>query len=497
MKKFLFVFLALAIAVATAGTALAAKDTLVVLDQYDPTTLDPIGHNDMPSARACLAIYDQLIRLNADSSLSPGLAESWEYSSDNKDYTFHLRKGVKFHNGEEMKASDVRYSLLRATTDKGAQIKTYSQNVEDVVVVDDYTVIVKTKTADYSFFASLSHNWASVLCEKAVEAAGDNYGMNPIGTGPFKFVEWQKGNRYVLERFDDYWGEKAKMARVEVRSVPEPTNRTIELESGGADVAYPISPVDIKRVEGNDKLQLVRLPQTSVTYMGFNLAKAPFNDPEVRRAIRSALNLEDIHTVWEGVGKVPSSLIPEAIKYSIDKETPITTQDQDAAKKVLEAAGVKEIMIWTNERKERQDMAQIIQAQLDEIGIKSEIRVLEWGAYLSGLQEKTHDVFLLGWSSTVPDPNFAVAGLLETGAGTNYTNTSDAKLDELLQKGRGLPDGEERAALYKEMQLYINELCPMVYLHNDESIVGMQKNVKGFEVFGNENHSWKGAYIAD
>jgi peptide/nickel transport system substrate-binding protein len=176
-------------------------------------------------------------------------------------------------------------------------------------------------------------------------------------------------------------------------------------------------------------------------------------------------------------------------------------QDVELAKKLFAEAGIDPktftLQIWTNERKERVDMATIIQAQLEELGIKAEIKVLEWGAYLNGLQEKTHDLFLLGWVSTVPDPNFAVSGLLESTAGSNYTFYADKKMDELLAKGRSMPDGEERAQVYREMQLYINDQVPMCYLHNDESIAGTQKNVKGFNVKANEIHSFREVYFED
>ena len=497
MKKSSLILLVFALVIALCGTASAAKDTLIVADQYDATTMDPIGHNDVPSSRACYSLYDTLIFLDNEGNVSPGLAESWEFLSGTE-YKFNLRKGVKFHNGDEMKAEDVKFSIERATTDAGAKIRTYSQNVNKVDVVDDYTAIIHLKNVDYSFFSSLAHSWGSILSKKAVEAAGDSYGMNPVGTGPFKFVSWQRGNKYVLERFEDYWGEKVKFKTLEVRSIPEPTNRTIELESGGADIAFPIITNDLKRIEDNDRLVLYREPQTSVTYMGFNYTKAPYNDVRVRQALFAALDTVGIQkAVWRGVGKVPGSLVPAAVKYSIDNDVKPHEQNVELAKKLLAEAGVKDLKleIWSNERKERVDMATIIQAQLEEIGISSEIKVLEWGAYLNGLLEKKHDLFLLGWVSTVPDPNFAVSGLLETGAGSNYTFYSNEKLDELLQKGRGVPDGDERAAVYKEMQLFINEQTPMVYLHNDESIAGAQKFIKGFKPRSNEIHSFRDAYF--
>lgn len=497
MKKTFFAALMISLLVFSAAGAALAKDTLVVADQYDATTMDPIAHNDVPSSRACYSIYDTLIFIDNEGKTLPGLATSWEFLSDTE-YKFNLRKGVKFHNGEEMKAADVKYSIERATTDLGAQIRTYSQNVKGVKVVDDYTVVISLKSPDYSFFSSLCHSWASILNKKATEAAGANYGMNPVGTGPFKFVSWQKGNKYTLARFDGYWGPKVKFKTLEVRSIPEPTSRTIELESGGTDVAFPIVTNEIKRVEGNSKLALVRKPQTSVTYMGFNMTKAPFTDARVRRAIYDAIDVVAVQkAVWRGVGNVPTSLVPGSVKYSIAKEVPAHKRNVENAKKLLAEAGVKNLKlnIWTNERKERVDMATIIQAQLQEVGITSQIRVLEWGAYLNGLQQKQHDLFLLGWVSSIPDPNFAVSGLLEGSAGSNYTFTADSKLDKFLDQGRRTPDGPARAKIYKDMQLYINELLPMIYLHGDESIAGMQKNVKGVDIRSNEIHSFRGAYF--
>jgi peptide/nickel transport system substrate-binding protein len=214
VKKFRLVLLVFAFVVGCAGVA-AAKDILVVADQYDATTMDPIAHNDVPSSRVCYELYDTLIFLDNEGNVSPGLAESWEFLSGTE-YKFNLRKGVKFHNGDEMKAEDIQYSIMRATTEAGAKIATYSQNVKDVEIVDDYTVIVHLKGIDYSFFSSLAHSWGSVISKKATEAAGDSFGMNPVGTGPFKLVSWQKGNKYILERFDDYWGPKPAYKTLEV-----------------------------------------------------------------------------------------------------------------------------------------------------------------------------------------------------------------------------------------------------------------------------------------
>ncbi len=504
MRKSILALLALALVLALGGAAFAAKDTLVVADQYDATMFDPIRHNDYPSSRACHQVYDTLIFLNDDGSFRPGLAEKWEFVSDTA-YKMFLRKGVKFHNGEELKASDVKFSLERATTDLGAHIKTYSQDLKEVEIVDDYTIVLHLKKVNYPFFASLSHSWGSIVNKKEVEAQGESYGTpagTAVGTGPFKFVSWQKGDKYTLERFDDYWGEKAKFKTLVVRSIPEPTGRTVGLETGEVDIAYPMINNDIPRIEENENLVLQRKPLASTTYMGFNTTKKPFDDPRVRNAFRAAIDTVGTQkAVFRGVGKTPRTLIPSGIKYSIDSELPVHVRDVEAAKKLFAEAGVKtegmKVQIWTNERKERVDMATIIQAQLQELGIAAEIKVLEWGAYIQGLQKKEHDLFLLGWGLSVPDPDYAVAGLLESNAGSNYTFFSDAKLDELLAKGRSTPDGTERAQIYKDMQLHINAMCPMVYLHNDESLVGVQKIVKGFESSPFDVHTFATASFAE
>ena len=326
------------------------RDTLVVADQYDATTFDPVRHNDYPSSRACHQVYDTLIFLNDDGTFRPGLAEKWEFVSDTA-YKMYLRKGVKFHNGEELKAEDVKFSLERATTELGANIRTYSQDLDNVEIVDDYTVILHLKKVNFPFFASLAHSWGSIVNKKEVEAQGENYGTpagTAVGTGPFKFVSWQKSDRYTLERFDDYWGEKAKFKTFVLRSIPEPTARTVGLETGEVDIAYPIINNDISRIEENEGLVLQRKPLASTTYMGFNTTKKPFDDPRVRNAFSAALDTVGIQkAVFRGVGKTPRTLIPSGIKYSIDAELPAHARDVEAAKKLFAEAGVdpKELKI--------------------------------------------------------------------------------------------------------------------------------------------------------
>jgi peptide/nickel transport system substrate-binding protein len=469
---------------AFAGVALA-KDTLIVANIYDAKTLDPIATNDVATSGMCLHVYDNLLALGPDGKPVPQLAEKYEIV-DNLTYKFSLRKGVKFHNGEEMKAADVKYTFERAKTPAGASIRQYVDDIDTIEAIDDYTVVFKMKRPFTPFLMALTHTCGSILNKKAVEAAGDSYGMNPVGTGPFKFKSWAKGDRITLERNEEYWGKKPAYKTLVMRSIPEATNRTIELESGAIDIAYQITTNDLKRVQENPKLSLMRVVDNSTTYMGLNCSKPPFDNVKVREAVSLALDTVGIQkAVWRGVGKAPVAPIAPNILYAIKDAKP-HVQDVEKAKKLLAEAGVKlplNVQIWTNERKERIDMATIIQSQLEEVGIKAEIKVLEWGAYLDGLKQKTHDMFILGWVASVPDPEFAVSGVFHSSmaGSTNFSYFSNPEVDKMMEQGKALPNGPEREKLYKDLQEKIDSLKPWIYLHNDEQICGTQKNVKGFQ----------------
>lgn len=464
-----------------AGTAFAAGNTLTVANTYDAKTLDPIGANEVAASGMNIHIYDTLLDLDVKGNLGPRLATDWEVK-DPTTLVFHLRKDVKFHNGDPMTSADVKYSLDRARGPEGSSIHQYSQLVDNVETPDDYTVIIHLKEPNTPFLMILTHPWASVLSKRAVEEKGEAYGMNPVGTGPYKLESWKKGDRITLVRNEDYWGEKPNIEKIVMRSVPESNSRTIALESGDVDIAYEISPVDIKRLEDNPNINVTRDFTSSTTYLGINTSKEKLKDKKVRQALWHALDVPTIHeAAWHGVGSVPKAPMAPSILYAAD-DLPQYEFNPEKAKKMLEEAGVKDLKldIWTNELQQRQDMAQMVQAYLAAIGVQSEIKVLEWGAYLSGLEERNHDLFLLGWSASVPDPDVCLTGVFATDAPSNYSYFSSPKLDELLAKGRTLENGDERKQVYRDAQMEIIDQVPWIYMHVDEKVIGTQKNVKNF-----------------
>jgi len=464
-----------------------AKETLTVATAYDAKSLDPHATNDVASSNVMAQIYENLVALNDKGEVVPMLAESFK-RLDPLTYEFKLRKGVKFHNGEELKASDVKFSLERALTPIGASISHIVGEIDPTgfKIVDDYTIIIKTKTAFAGFLPSLAHTGGSILNEKAVTAAGKDYSQNPVGTGPFKFVKWAKGDRVELERFDGYYGKKPQFKNMIIRVIVEPTNRAIELESGSVDIAYEISTNDLKRVEENKDLKLIRIMDNSITHMGMNTQKKPFDDVRVRQAISYAIDSKlVVDTVWRGIGTAAVGPVPVNVKYS-NKSLTSHEYNPEKAKQLLAEAGLPngfKTTVWTNDKKERIDMATIIQNELQQVGIIAEIKVMEWGAFLEGTNKGEQEMYIIGWNSQINDPDMSLYAMFHSskfGAGGNRPFYKNSKVDELIEKGRKMDDSEARQAVYYDLQNMINADAPWIYLNSGEQVVGTKKTIKGF-----------------
>jgi peptide/nickel transport system substrate-binding protein len=492
MRKALCFIFALFLAAGFAGTAAAASmdrdDTLIVANYADTNTLDPINSGSFVGANIFLQIYDYLFFQEPDGTVSPRLVESWE-QPDDVTYVFHLKKGVKFHNGYPFNADDAIFTINRGRTTVSATASNVLLTmIKDVKKIDDYTISVHLNSPFTPFLYVFSEVWGGVVSKKVIEEIGnDEHSRAPVGTGPFKFVEWVKGDRVILERNDDYHGEKSQFKRLIVRAIPEDSVRTIELESGAIDMAYQVHVNDFKRIEENPKLTLMRKNALRVQFMGFNCKKPPFDDRRVRRALVKALDIKGLQrAVYRGNGYAPAGPLPIDMRYS-DKNLQVPDQDIDGAKKLLEEAGVKDLKlsITTNEQKDRVDAATIVQAQLDEIGVKAEISVLEYGAYSDKVDNKgDFDIAMYGWGNNLPDAEFALTRLYHTrGIGaSNFTMFSDKAFDDLLDKGVKAPEGPEREAVYKDVQKLFLEEMPAIYWSVNEVALAYGPRIKDFPI---------------
>ena len=460
-------------------------ETLIVAQGADPVSLDPHATNDQPSSRVMAQIYERLVVQNEEMELEPGLAESWE-AIDDRTYEFKLRQGVLFHNGEEFKASDVEFTLLRGLESSHIGHIVGQIDPEGIEVVDDYTIRISTKEPFGPILAHLAHTATSMLNEKAVTEGGADYGQSPVGTGPFKFDSWTTGDRVELVRYEDYHGPKAKVARVIIRNVPENANRAIEVETGGAHIAYDIAPNDVSRIEGNSDLKMIRTPNFATTYVGFNTAKAPFDDVRVRQAINYAVNMDAIvNAVYMGTGAPSKGPLGPNVWASNQNLEPYG-YNVERAKELMAEAGYADgfsTTIWTNENQSRIDIAEILQNQLREIGINADAQVLEWGAYLDGTAAGEHQMFILGWVTVTGDPDYGLYALFhssqhgEAGNRTFYTNP---RVDELLDIGKVSIDADEREAAYLEAQELIRDDAPWIFTWTGEELTATAGNVVGF-----------------
>ncbi|KAB3538615.1 glutathione ABC transporter substrate-binding protein [Alkaliphilus pronyensis] len=476
------------------------KEELIVGQGADAVTLDPHSTNDQPSSRVSKQIYETLVAQNENMEIEPSLAESWE-SIDDTTVEFKLKQGVKFHNGEELKASDVKFTILRALDSSHIGHIVGQIDGEKIEVIDDYTIRLSTKEPFAPLLAHLAHTAMAIMNEKAVTEGGEDYGQNPVGTGPFKFNNWVIGDSIELVKFDEYHGEPAKLKKVTFRNIAENTTRTIELETGGIDIAYDIPPTDVSRVEENSDLVLQRAPSFSTSYIGFNAQKKPYDDVRVRQAINYAIDMASIiEAVYQGVGAPAKGPLGPNV-FAGHQGLEEYGFNVEKAKELMADAGYADgfdTTIWTNENQQRMDIAEIVQNQLKAININTEVKVMEWGAYLEGTAAGEHDMFILGWVTVTGDPDYGLYALFHSsqfGTGGNRTFWSNDRVDELLDAARVETDPSKREEYYLEAQEIIRDEAPWVFTWIGENLAGVQKNVKGFTQHPAGHHSLHGVYF--
>ncbi len=479
----------LLIAVAAFALGGAHAFTLTVAATSDAVSLSPHDTNDQPSARVMRQIYDTLIVQNEELELEPGLAESWT-QIDDLTWEFAIRSGVVFHNGDPLTAGDVVFTLnsLRdpAVAAPGAFILGFVDTVE---AVDELTVRVTTGTPFAPILSHLAHTATSILSEQVVTDAGEDYGTEVVvGTGPFKFVEWEIASQIILERNDDWWGGDVLPERVIFRPITEGTVRAIELEAGAVDIAFELntSPRDAMRAIENPNLIVTQQPTLSTAYVGFNFQKEPFDDVRVRQAINHAVDVEPmIDAILEGFGSVATSPISDMV-FGAHTDLEPYDYDPERARQLLAEAGYPDgfsTSLWTNDNPIRIQIAEIMQAQLGEVGIDVDVQVLEWSTYLADTAAGAHDMFILGWVTVTGDADYGLYALFHSsnfGSAGNRTFWSNPRVDELLDLGRTEADPDLRVEYYLEVQEIIAEEAPWVFLYLTLEVNGTQPNVSGF-----------------
>ena len=463
----------------------AEAQELIILSQSDVVSLDPHGSNDSPSSNVRTKIYDNLVYFNEDMELQAGLATDWE-PVDELTWEFTLREDVTFHDGTPFTAEAVQANLERVIDPEMASQRAFLFTMlDEITVVDDYTVRVSTQYPFAPLLSHLAHDAAGLASPAALEEAGYDE-VEPIGTGPFRFVSWDPGNEVILERNEDYWGDLPNPERVVFRVVPEESTRLALIERGDAHVAEILQPASMERVEASDGMNLRLFPSLSLNYIGFNVDKEPFDDPRVRQAISMAVDVQAmIDGIVEGAGTRAIGPISEAVVgYHPDLEP--LPYDPDMAAELLAEAGLEDgfsTTLWTNDNPTRIAIAEIVQNNLADLNIDVEIEVLEWGAYLDQTAEGLHDMFILGWVTVTGDADYGMYALLHSsnvGAPGNRSFYRNDRVDELLDQGRRETDPEERVELYHEVQEILIDEAPMLNLYHPQWMIAVADEVEGY-----------------
>ncbi|QTA83912.1 Extracellular solute-binding protein, family 5 [Desulfonema limicola] len=506
-----------------AGMAFALEPksggTLVFGRGGDSAGLDPAFETDGNSFMICDNVYDQLI-LYADEStdLIPGLATSWDVSWDGLTYTFHLRKGVKFHDGTVMNSDAVVFSIGRMMKEKVVKFfkdkwdfpenqpaaeywlsMEMENTIGSIEAVDENTVVFRLKRREAPFLANIAMDFAAIVSPAAVLKHGENFRSNPVGTGPFKFVEWIKDDRIVLEANPDYWGGHPYLDKAIFRVIPENSVRFLELKTGNIDICQFPNPEDIELAKKDSGLKLVSQPGMNIGYVSFNHTKPLWQDKRIRQALAHAINKQSIvDNIYYGLGQVAKNTIPPTLwgynddiidhDYNPEKAKKLLEQADFAGK--LKEAGQTKITLWSMPvarpyNPNGMKVGEAIQADLKKIGVDVELVTFEWGTYLKKqrTQDPSMDLFQLGWTGDNGDPDNFLAVLLDGLADPNVrTQWKNEEYHDLIVKAKQAVTQAERINLYRKAQELINQEVPLINLAHSLVVWPEKKRVMNFKL---------------
>lgn len=484
-----FMALALSGAAFYAGPALAGGK-MTISSPQDPGSWDPIDTFLVQWAAVSTNIFDGLTYRGPDLKLVPGLAESWEELDEGKRIRFKLRQNVKFHDGEAFNAEAVKFTFERLLGEEGAkgpQRSNYT-TIESVEVIDDYTVDMKLKTPDPVLLTKLAGYGAMIVPPKYIQEKGeDNFNLNPVGTGAFKFVSYAPKVDIKLAANPDYWGGAPKLSELEYRFITEPATAVAELQAGRVDLVIPPTiPIGmIPVIEGDANLAIVSVPGPTVDALRFNTRDGITADPKVRKAIIMAV---DRSTIVQSILAGQASEIvsfQSALSFGYDADLKAVAYDPEGAKALLAEAGIKpgtalQIDIRGNDST-MNEVAQVVASYLQMVGITATIKPYETNVLVNDIipQGKTGAMFQQKWGGWTFDYDNTAYAMYHSGEKWNPYD-KDETLDKLLESQRPLTDRAERERILKEVGRYAADRALELPLYNSNAIYGISKRVKGF-----------------
>jgi ABC-type dipeptide transport system, periplasmic component len=467
-------------------------------DQYDPRSLDPALSTDVPTGRAVGYLFDGLTRFDPEAKVEPALAERWEVTPDGITYTFHLRQGVRFHDGSRFTAHNVVNSWQRAldpATKSGAASFLFpikgarqfnagsAKRISGLVARDDSTVVVTLAEPLAIFIKMLAMPVASIVPDHPPA----NFGEHPVGTGPWKLVEWKHDDYLLFSRNADYFGGPPKIDSLRARIIAEPSTGVAEFESGNVDILQiPASEAADWENDESRQQMLMSTPALELVYIGINTTRGPLADVRVRQAINYAIDIDRINErLVSGRGTRAAGVIPPALGGYDSTRKPYP-YDSTKAKALLAAAGYPngiDIQLWTSVTPIYLRISQTVQAYLAAVGIRVKIVQREAAAVRAAARKGETDMILKDWYADYPDAEDFLYPLLHTanrGAGGNVSFYSNPVFDSIVTRSRHELDEAKRNQLYRQADSIAFATAPMVFLYFYNELYAVQPWLKGF-----------------
>lgn len=478
------------------NTEVKYKDELIFANAIDVTSVDKMENNTVIGWQIWSLIYDGLTMKDvATGEIKLALAESYEMPSETE-YIFHLKKGVKFHNGDELTSKDVVHTYERACTMPANS--NYVANIETCEAVDDYTVRYVLKEPSAVFMEYLAEWSMAIESKKAYEDNGNAF-IN-CGTGPYEFVEWVPSDHLTVKKFDDCWDTGAVTEKITMRVIPEGSSRVIALQNGEVDIALEPPMVDLSYISDDANCELVQLDACKLDYFSFNSQKAPFDDYRVRHAMSMAVNKQEIiDVVLEGNGRPANNVVGYGtMSYSEDLTTP--PYDVEAAKKEMAEAGYPNGFSFsvTLNGDTRERVAQVLQAQFSQLGIEMTINNWDNATHRQHINSGEFDSSVSAWSNW-GDPDIILRNLFHSSmvGVNNRTWLADPEIDKQMDTLVTLSDEAERIEGYKALQQELLDTCVMIPLYYETLSVGIRSNVEGIVYSPAGNHYYRYAYAVE
>lgn len=460
----------------------------------DPPSLDPIHTSDTISATLVFRIFEGLVKLDPETlEVRPSLAERWDISPDGLTYTFHLKRGITFHNGRELTTEDFRWSFERCLTPsniserswllnsvKGAEemLKGQASTLSGFDAPDQYTVVLTLKQQYAPFLQNLCMDACNAVARESI--TGDTF--TPVGTGPFRFLSWDHGIRVSIAAYENYHSGISGIARVDYEIIPDVGVAFQKFAVGELDLVDEIPPGQYKIIRERYPDALKTWPYLRNEYIGFNLTRPPFKDNvKLRQALSWAVDREGIvRDLYEGAATSAGGILPPGMPGRDDSISGYGFDLEKAASLLAEAGypagkGLPEITLWYNNNEMHQQNVQYIQSTFKKIGVTVRLKSLDWPAYLKACDSLEPDMYRLGWVADIPDPDNFLFTLLDSsqiGPPGNYSGYSNPAFDSLVREARRSTDNEHRMELYHQAErIAIDDACWIMLMYSQQRIL--------------------------